>query len=251
MQEGKNMNVQIIGYGTVGKAQEFLMRRLGHNVTVYDPYVLPESQLSQNVDITFICTPEDAVDGAIERLMKSKVQGLYVIKSTVPVGTTEGLMEKHRIHICHNPEFLREKYAFEDVLNPDRIVIGRCCTKHGELLANLYAPLGKPIYITVPKISELAKLVSNAHLSMLITFWNEVAQLADKLNISTSELAEIVTADHRISKYGTSKFGEPFGGKCLPKDLEHLIRCYHTLGLNPIIFEAIKKYNEKLGGSNK
>jgi broad specificity polyphosphatase/5'/3'-nucleotidase SurE len=53
------------------------MRRLGHNVTVYDPYVLPESQLSQNVDITFICTPEDAVDGAIERLMESKVQGLY------------------------------------------------------------------------------------------------------------------------------------------------------------------------------
>lgn len=245
------MNIQVVGYGVVGKAQEFLMRQMGHSVTVYDPYVLSESQLSQNVDITFICAPEDVVEGVIERLMISKVQGLYVIKSTVPVGTTEGLMEKHRIHICHNPEFLREKYAFEDVVNPDRIVIGRCCAEHGELLANLYAPLGKPICMTVPKISELAKLVSNAHLSMLITFWNEVAQLADKLNISIEELAEIVTSDHRISKYGTSKFGEPFGGKCLPKDLDHLIRCYRTLGLNPIIFEAIKKYNEKLGGSNK
>jgi UDPglucose 6-dehydrogenase len=155
-------------------------------------------------------------------------------------------MEKHRIHICHNPEFLREKYAFEDVLNPDRVVIGQCCTEHGELLANLYAPLGKPIYMTVPKISELAKLVSNAYLSTLITFWNEVFLLTEKLKVDVREVAELVCSDHRMSRYGTSKFGEPFKGKCLPKDLMHLINVFKKHGLNPLLFESVKKINDDL-----
>jgi len=240
------MRVQVVGYGVVGRAQDFLMRRLGHEVRIYDPFMLPGSRLVKDVDVTFICTPEGAVEEVVKELLTSGVQGLYVIKSTVPVGTTEGLMVKYGVHICHNPEFLREAHAFEDVLKPDRIVVGQCCRFHGELLVKLYAPLGRPIYVTAPRASELAKLVANAHLTTLITFWNEVAELAEKLGVDVREVAEMVTADHRISRYGTAKFLEPFGGRCLPKDLEHLIECYHKVGLNPVLFEAVKRYNEDL-----
>jgi UDPglucose 6-dehydrogenase len=239
------MRVQIVGEGVVGSAQAFLMRRLKHEVFIYDPYK-GKNSIERRVDITFICTPEQNVEEAIQKLLAEGVEGLYVIKSTVPVGITEKLMEKYKVHICHNPEFLREKHAIEDVMNPDRIIIGECCWRHGEILQELYSPLGKPIYRTKPMVSELAKLVSNAYLSTLITFWNEVFLLAEKLKVDVGEVAELVCSDSRMSRYGTSKFGEPFGGKCLPKDLEHLINIFHQEGLNPILFSAVKRFNEGL-----
>jgi nucleotide sugar dehydrogenase len=239
------MKVQVIGYGVVGKAQEFLMKQLGHTVTAYDPFVLPDSKMQQTVDITFICTPEKAVEDAVANLHSSQVKGLYVIKSTVSVGTTKKLMEKYKVHICHNPEFLREKYAFEDVLNPSRIVIGECCHEHGLLLEEIYAKLNKPIYRTDPATSELAKLTSNAHLAMLISFWNEIHKLSSKLKLNTAEVAKLVTADPRISKYGTAFFGKPFNGRCLPKDLRKLILTFQSMKLNSAFFEAVEEVNER------
>ncbi|MCW4046750.1 MAG: hypothetical protein NWE99_04200 [Candidatus Bathyarchaeota archaeon] len=241
------MRINVIGYGTVGKAQAFLLQKLKHEVFIFDPYIFPSiTAPEESVDLTFICTPENAVDESVQTLIKKHVKGLYVIKSTVPVGTTEALMKKYSVHITHNPEFLRENSACEDVENPDRIIIGQCCKEHGEQLASLYSPMKKPVYITDPTTSEAAKLLSNSHLAMLITFWNEANELAQKLGLNIRELAEMVTADSRISSYGTSKFGEPFGGKCLPANLDQLITAFHSAGLNPLLFEAIKNYNQRL-----
>jgi len=240
------MRIQIIGYGVVGKAQAHLAEMFGHKLNIYDPFVFPCSTLKEDADITFICTPESEVENAVKHLLFANVHGLYVIKSTVPLFTTEKLMKKYDVHICHNPEFLREKTAFVDVLNPDRIVIGKCCDVHADLLKLFYLPLGTPIYVTDPSSSELVKLASNAYLSMLITFWNEIALLASKTNLNVKEIAEIVCSDRRMSRYGTEKFLEPFGGKCLPKDLKHLINTFHSVGLNPTLFEAMRSFNQKL-----
>jgi UDPglucose 6-dehydrogenase len=241
------MRINVIGNGTVGKAQAFLLRKLNHQVFVFDPYVFPDvTAPEKNVDLTFICTPESAVEEAVQTLMKEEVAGLYVIKSTVSVGTTEALMKKYGIHLTHNPEFLRENSACSDVENPDRIIIGQCCEKHGVELVSLYSPMKKPVYITDPTTSEATKLLSNSHLAMLITFWNEADQLAEKCGLDIRELAKLVTADNRISLYGASKFGEPFEGKCLPANLDQLITAFHDAGLNPLLFEAIKKYNQRL-----
>jgi UDPglucose 6-dehydrogenase len=245
------MKVQIIGMGVVGKAQAYLFSKLGHEVYGFDinhetSEFAKKLEEPVHADITFICTPEAVVEEVIQSLLARQVQGLYVIKSTVPVGTTEKLMEKYGIHICHNPEFLREKSPYEDVLKPDRIIIGQCCSQHGNLLAQLYSPLSAPIYLTTPRVSELAKLVSNAYLSTLITFWNEVFLLTEKLKVDVREVAELVCSDHRMSRYGTSKFGEPFNGRCLPKDLEQLINTFHQKGLTPILFSAVKRFNEEL-----
>lgn len=118
------MKVQIIGVGVVGTAQAYLASRLGHEVLGFDrrgstsDYYTTVKEPARNVDLTFVCTPESAVEEVVGRLVQTKVGGLYVIKSTVPPGTTQKLMEKCGIHIGHNPEFLRESRAFDDVTHP-------------------------------------------------------------------------------------------------------------------------------------
>lgn len=221
------------------------MNYLGHRVFIYDPFK-GFNEIKVDVDVVFICVDEFNLDNAVQTLVDHDVKGLFVIRSTVPIGTTRRLMDKHKRHICHNPEFLRQATAFEDVLNPDRIVIGKCCDVHGEFLRNLYAPLDKPIFVTTPGVSEVVKLVSNAYLSMLISFWNEIYMLVKKLGLDIKEVAEIVCADRRMSRYGTLKFGEPFGGKCLPKDLNHLIDAFHKMQLTPVLLYAVKKVNEEI-----
>jgi UDPglucose 6-dehydrogenase len=245
--ERGEMRVNVIGYGTVGKAQTFLLQRLKHEVFIFDPYLFPTvKRPEKNVDLTFVCTPEHAVDEVLQNLIREHVKGLYVIKSTTAVGITEELMKKNGVHIVHNPEFLREDHANEDVVNPDRIIIGQCCREHTEKLVALYAPMNKPIFVTDTTTSEAVKLLSNSYLATLITFWNEANELAEKLGLNIHEVAKLVRADSRVSVYGTSKFGQPFGGKCLPSNIDQLINTFHSEGLNPLLFEAIKKYNLRL-----
>ena len=249
MKMNRNKNspliINVIGYGVVGKAQVHLLENLGHRVLVYDPE-LKKTDLAIHADLTFICTPEQVVDEVIQLLQNRGVNPPYVIKSTVSIGTTARLAQKFKTHICHNPEFLRERSPFQDVLNPDRIVIGECCPIHGQKLAEVYHSMQKPIFRTTSHITETVKLVSNAYLSTLITFWNEVNELTTQLKIDIHDVAQAVTADTRISRYGTMKFGEPFDGKCLPKDMNHLINNFHAEGLNPLLFEAINTFNKQL-----
>lgn len=246
------MKVQIAGLGVVGKAQAHLMRKMGHKVTGYDVKMVnfPEIQVTNepvmDADITFICPPEKAVPSVLDYLVKSQVHNPYVIKSTIPPGTSQTLMQEYGVHICHNPEFLREETAFEDVMEQKFIVIGECCPEHGDLLSEVYAPLGAKMIRTKPNISETAKLVINNYLSTLITFWNEVDKLCSILRVETKDVADIVKNDERVSEYGTSFFGQPFGGKCLPKDLNQLLTLCYSRGFNPKLFEAIKEINTEL-----
>lgn len=229
------------------------MNHFGHEVFAYDikkknpmSYVRFSLEPWTDVDVTFICVPDDAVRQTVRLMVDSKVTGLIVIKSTVPVGTTDELMKCYGIHLCHNPEFLREKHSIDDVLNPDRIIIGSCCEGHVSLLSKLYAPLKKPVLVTSPMASELAKLVSNSYLATLITFWNEINEITQRLELSVEEEARLVCSDTRMSSYGTHKFGEPFEGKCIPKDLDYLIQNFRSNDLNPVLLEAVKAFNRKL-----
>jgi nucleotide sugar dehydrogenase len=246
------MKVQIIGVGVVGGAQAYLCSKLGHEVLGFDPsqqtfeYAKMEKSYTRDADVTFVCTPETAVLGVIEKLMKQNVQGLYVIKSTVPSGTTASLMNKLDIHICHNPEFLREENAYYDVMHPNAIVIGQCCPEHSEVLRKLYAPMGCPIVISNPTLTETTKLTLNSYLATLITFWNQVSTVSENLHIDIKELAGIVRLNPRVSAYGTDFFGSPFGGKCLPKDLAQLIEVVKGSKANPSFLEAVRDYNKTI-----
>lgn len=246
------MRIQIIGLGIVGTAQAYLSKELGHEVVGYDirsishQYCKVNDSYVKDADITFICTPEAVVEEVIANLVNIGHEGLIVIKSTMPIGTTEQLSKKFKVHICHNPEFLRELTYMEDVIDPDMMVVGECCKEHGDLVQSFYEPMNKPIIRTNTAMSELTKLTLNAHLSALITFWNEIDEVCNKLNIDPKNLSKIIRHDPRISSYGTVFFGSPYGGKCLPKDTRHLIAGFRSYGLNPKLFEACESFNSYL-----
>jgi UDPglucose 6-dehydrogenase len=247
--------IQIIGLGTVGEATAYLFNKLGYEVLGYDietkkSHYAKILEVPTNADLTFICTPEKAVATVIEMLMDYKVEPPYVIRSTVKPGTTESLMKKYRIHLIHNPEFLREKHAFHDIMNPSRIIIGQCCDVHGKLLMKLYEPLGKPIYLVSPTISEIVKLTVNLLRINIITFWNVIHEICTSLNIDTKTVAELVDQVKTIGEYeggnwGIKFFGRRFGGKCFPENLDQIIEFCMEHGLDTEYFEMIKKINQK------
>lgn len=251
------MRIQIIGLGIVGTAQAYLVRRLGHEVVGYDPkldnhpYCKTCKCITTDSDMTFICTPESEIETVVKFLVDIKYKGLIVIKSTVPVGTTIRLSGELNVHICHNPEFLREKYSIEDVINPSRIVIGECCKTHGDILRDFYTSLERDIHTTDPTASEIAKLVSNSFRAVVITFWNEVAILCQEEDTDIRKVSEICNPSKLIGEWeggnwGTKYFLDPYDGKCLPKDIRHLISALHVVGQNPKILEACEDFNNKL-----
>lgn len=251
------MKVQIIGLGVVGMAQAKLLHKLNHNIYAYDvieknppEYIKFLTKPCSNVDINFICTPENSLEKVIQMLIKDHVKGLYIIKSTTAPGETKKLSEKYNIHICHNPEFLREKYAFYDAINPSRIIIGQCCPRHGQLLKQLYEPLNRPIYITDPTTSELVKITSNSLRATIITFWNEINQLSSSLHLNIKEIASLVDQVNTIGfweggNWGTKFFGKKYDGKCLPKDVDHIINTFQEHNLITFLFKSVKESNNR------
>lgn len=243
------MKIQIIGLGVVGTAQAYLAKELGHEVFGYDivakknTYCKVMDSYSVDADITFICTPEVAVEGVVKELKAKEINGAIVIKSTTLPGTTKILSEKYGLHLVHNPEFLKEKTYLTDVLKPKMIVIGRCCQEHEAVMELFYKPLNVQIFFVDQTMSEMVKLTLNNYLSTLITFWNEIDEICSIIDVDTKTIAEIAKYDPRVSHYGNTFFGKPFGGRCLPKDLNQIIQLYGDNNLNPKLFEACRDVN--------
>jgi len=245
------VKIEVIGYkGVVGGATYELFTRLGygpHGTDKGDPYSL--------ADFYFICVPEEVVGevvGSLKRHIlgvwdKGKLLGwkpLIVIRSSVTPGTSKGLWDKS-IHICHNPEFLREAIALQDEFSPARVVIGQCCEEHGKLLKDLYGPLRVPIAITDSTTSELAKLASNNYLSTVISYWNTIEEIAKRIGVSGHQVGMITSMDPRISHYG-ARFHNKYGGKCLPKDVRQLIGLSESIGYDPVLIKAVEEVNSSL-----
>lgn len=247
------MKIQVIGAGVVGQATGKGLSQRGHTVYFTDRRADVVSSLVDkgykvsvglvDADIYFICTHEDDVESIVCSLRSQ--DGLIVIRSTTPPGTTQSLMKLYDCHICHNPEFLREESARDDFLNPSRIVIGECCKEHGDLLEELYKPFDSHIVRTNPTVSELSKLASNTALACSISYWNEVKQIADRYNVDYRDVFKIAGLDARIPRYGLRYTG-PFGGKCFPKDLDAFIRVAKAKGVDSRMLKAIKEVNEGL-----
>jgi len=236
------MRISIIGYeGIVGNATYELLRRLGHEVVGSD-----KTDPTPLANLYVICTPEDKVETVIQQLNDGrKIQEPLIIRSTVLPGTCERLAEKYDIHIIHLPEFMREATAVFDVLNPARIVIGECCPEHGDLIEKLLKPLLRPIIRTNPITSELTKLASNACLACQISYWNSIEEIAKRIGVCGHEIGNIASMDPRISSYG-ARMHNKYGGKCLPKDIRHLIEFSQKIGYEPILFKAVEQTNEQM-----
>lgn len=156
-----------------------------------------------------------------------------VIKSTVPVGTSERieslirgeLKERHcsfTFDLISNPEFLREGKALEDAKKPDRIVVGCKTQKAQDLINELYQDIKAPILFTTAREAEMIKYASNAFLATKISFINELARLCDQLGADVTQVRIGMGLDHRIGPEFL-RAGIGFGGSCFPKDLKAIL----------------------------
>ena len=107
--------------------------------------------------------------------------------------------------------------------------------------------MGKEIRFCSSVESELLKLLNNAHLASLISWWNEVAPLCRALGVSSHYLARLmVSNDPRISPYGALRHGAPYGGHCLPKDMEQLRCVAEQQGVPTLLLDAVRQVNDQM-----
>jgi UDPglucose 6-dehydrogenase len=209
-------------------------------------------------DVHFLCvqTPQRKgdfaadltyVDGVVDGLAPHLDRPCLVVgKSTVPVGTAERLAERvaelapagDDAVLVWNPEFLREGYAVQDTLQPDRIVVGVRTPGAEQPLRTVYAPLldaGVPFLVTDLATAELVKVAANAFLATKISFINAMAELCDASGADVVQLADAIGYDDRIGR----KFlgaGIGFGGGCLPKDIRAFMARAGELGADQALF---------------
>jgi UDPglucose 6-dehydrogenase len=180
------------------------------------------------------------IDAAFESLAAHLTgPALVVGKSTVPVGTANRLADRYaelapRAEIAWNPEFLREGFAIQDTLHPDRLVIGVRSEVAEARLRGIYAPLlaeGVPLVVTDFATAELVKVSANSFLSTKISFINAMAEVCEAAGADVMQLSKALSYDPRIG----GRFLVPglgFGGGCLPKDIRAFMARAGELGVD-------------------
>ncbi|MFA5918777.1 MAG: UDP-glucose/GDP-mannose dehydrogenase family protein [Candidatus Nanopelagicaceae bacterium] len=210
-----------------------------------------EFEDTANADVHFICvgTPQKEkslaadlsyVESAVESVMPFLKPGSLVVgKSTVPVGTAQALSKKlaasaPQAELAWNPEFLREGFAIEDTLRPNRIVVGVTSDNAEETLREVFAPLleiGTPWIRADLPTSELVKVAANSFLATKISFINAMAEVCEAAGADVTVLSEAIGYDPRIgNKFLQAGIG--FGGGCLPKDIRAFMARADELGAN-------------------
>lgn len=178
---------------------------------------------------------------------------IIIDKSTVPVGTADKVREKVALNatvpfdVVSNPEFLREGFAVDDFMKPDRIVIGTDSEKAEEVLSELYAPYvrqGNPVIFMDVRSAELTKYAANSFLAMKISFMNEIALLCERMGADVDMIRYGIGTDDRIGKRFLFP-GIGYGGSCFPKDVQALIRSSVDIGYDFKILNAVHSVNEK------
>jgi UDPglucose 6-dehydrogenase len=199
----------------------------------------PQKQGDHAADMRF-------VDAVITELAPLLTRPAVILgKSTVPVGTAARLTALahglapagEAIELAWNPEFLREGFAVQDSLEPDRIVLGVDLVRKGRaeaIVRELYAPMldaGIPMLVTDRETAELVKTAANAFLATKISFINAMAELCEAAGADVSELADAIGYDARIGRRFLNA-GIGFGGGCLPKDIRAFMARAGELGAN-------------------
>jgi UDPglucose 6-dehydrogenase len=250
---------------------EKLNQHLNNGFTIADD--LREAII--NSEVIFLCvgTPSktdgsadlgyifDAIKSLTGYITKSEFKVL-VLKSTIPPSTTSERIKPYLeqlgfkvgidIGLTNNPEFLREGYAWDDFMNPDRIVIGQEDDKSGQIIEAIYLPFNAPIYRVTLNTAEYIKYLSNTLLATLISFANEQSLIARSIGeIDIKNAFQVLHQDRRwvgtpanMTSYVFPGCG--FGGYCLPKDTMALVSQALKNSYTPDLLRSALKVNETI-----
>lgn len=178
---------------------------------------------------------------------------VIVDKSTVPVGTAEKVyaaIAKNatcEFDVVSNPEFLREGFAVDDFLKPDRVVIGTQSERAMKIMGELYQPYvrqGNPVIFMDEKSAELTKYAANSFLATKITFMNEIANFCELVGADVDKVRIGIGSDDRIGKRFLFP-GIGYGGSCFPKDVQALVKSGKEENFDFQILNAVMKVNEE------
>jgi len=177
---------------------------------------------------------------------------IVITKSTVPVGTAGKVSAKIReftnrpVHVCSNPEFLKEGAAVQDFMKPDRVVVGVDSDFARERLAELYSPFvrtGNPILFMDIASAEITKYAANAMLATRISFMNMVAGLCEAVGADVSLVRAGIGSDERIGQSFLFA-GIGYGGSCFPKDVKALVHTLREMSVDASILDGVERVND-------
>jgi UDPglucose 6-dehydrogenase len=196
-----------------------------------------------SVDLSFVEGVAREIAGHI------KEYKIVVDKSTVPVKTGEKVAQTigrynpgADIDVVSNPEFLREGSAVEDLMKPDRIVVGVSSDRAVAPMKEIYEPFNAPIMVTDLNSAELIKHAANSFLALKISYINAVAAICESSGANVERVADGMGADKRIGRAFLNA-GIGYGGSCFPKDISAFIRISRELGYQFHLLEEVEKIN--------
>jgi len=267
-------SIGIIGNGFVGSAIVHGFAHYVNDVKVFDKDSKRSSHsLGEclNQDIVFVCLPTpmsladdgkcdlSIINSFFEDISSHNPECIFVIKSTVPVGTTYNLQSKFKnLKILHSPEFLTARTSALDFITPSRNIIGFPKDFYNKLdnVPNKVAGLfkerfpGIKTFLMDSDSTEMIKYIANCFFATKISYFNEVKLLCDKLNLNFGDIMEGVLSDGRI---GISHYQVPghdglpgFGGTCFPKDINSFINLMCDNGIDSHVLKGAWKTNLKV-----
>ncbi|HTV63371.1 MAG TPA: UDP-glucose/GDP-mannose dehydrogenase family protein [Verrucomicrobiae bacterium] len=215
----------------------------------------------QKSQVVFIAVPtppqaDGSVDMSyIERVARDIAAAvteykIVVDKSTVPVKTGDKVAETIRryckakadLDVVSNPEFLREGFAVDDLMKPDRIVIGVRSGRPVAAMKEIYGPFQAPIIVTDINSAELIKHAANSFLALKISYINAIAAICETAGANVQEVADGIGLDERIGRRFLNA-GIGFGGSCFPKDLSAFIKIAEQIGYDFKLLKEVQRIN--------
>lgn len=269
-------NIGIIGNGFVGDAVAYSLQ--SHcSIFIHDTdktkskYNL--NDVVHNCDIIFICVPTPMSDtneidltyihDVFDKIKQidSCEEKIFVIKSTVIPGTCRSLEQKYNVNIVMNPEFLTERFARHDIMNPRSIVIGGN-KKFRDILHNIYKNVYDEIIQSEVSVltdfkytlcthdeAEMIKYTTNVFFACKVTIMNELYDICQAANIDYKNVIQGVISDGRVFPMHVDVPGHDgsrgFGGKCFPKDINALNMFSNSLNITSDVLQAVISKNKK------